>query len=436
MESYKLLSKYKYGSDGRNRKTENELEDEYQKRITSFYTVVTNLHPLLVNKHNLEMDKNLKRSPMESNYPIFWVTTPEMIKLTNNILTQSKSINELTNNNNLPNIAIESYLKSLLTSEIFFTNEIEGVHTNPEEIETIIWKNEAETKLSRRLESTIRKYQTSLSGEQHQINTLEDIKRVYDQLLDGEIQESKKPDGLLFRNSFVYIGNSSKTVHLPPDNEQKINKALLELILFMNDDDITTPLIKSIVTHFMFENTHPFLDGNGRTGRYLLSSYISNKIDSFTGLTISTAIHNHVQKYYKLFQEAGDIENRGDVTYFIIGMLKIISDGQKNVINQLKLRGQNLDKNFENINLKYPDLTNNKKSILYLLLQSKLFTNDSLNSGIQDREIEQLLHENDGISRRDFKEAIAELENKEKLIKTLKKRPLQHTIVDEILVKN
>lgn len=436
MGSYKLLSKFKYGENGNTRLTDEQIDEEYIKRLTGYSTVVTNMHPTLVDKQKLEVGIQASKSLSQTNYPIFWVTTPKMMNLIDTIHQLSHAIDSMINTNQLPPVAISSYLRAMLTNEIFFSNEIEGVHTNPNEIETIVWDAQNNDKeKNRRLESTIRKYTTSLKGEQHQINKLSDIRDVYDQLLDEEISEDDKPDGNIFRKSFVYIGNAGKAVHLPPDNEQDIETALNELIIFMNSDSIT-PLIKSIVTHFMFENTHPFKDGNGRTGRYLLSSYLSKKIDNYTGLTISTAIHTHVQEYYKLFRTAGDVENRADLTEFIIGMLKIIADGQREVLKQLQIRLDSMNDNFKNLKHLFPKLSEEKLSIIFILLQSKLFAQGSSmgeNNGIQDRELRELV-KSDGISRRRFSELMDSLENDDRLIKTVSKRPLQHILLDEYLI--
>ncbi len=181
----------------------------------------------------------------------------------------------------------------------------------------------------------------------------------------------------------------------------------------------------------MFENTHPFKDGNGRTGRYLLSSYLSKKLDSFTGLTISTSIHNHVQKYYQLFRDAGNIENRGDLTNFIDGMLDIIIDGQQSVITQMQSRKSKLDENMKHIQKLYPTLNDDYNSILYIFLQSKLFT-DGKKNGIQDRQLAEIAKNSRNISRRAFKTIIDDLTDK-KIITLVSSNPLQHVLSDNCI---
>ena len=88
------------------------------------------------------------------------------------------------------------------------------------------------------------------------------------------------------------------------------------------------PVFKAIITHFMFENTHPFNDGNGRFGRYLLASDLAQSLDELTGLSISTEISKNVRKYYKAFRETSRPSNRAEATLFVQDMLAIIIAAQ------------------------------------------------------------------------------------------------------------
>ena len=60
------------------------------------------------------------------------------------------------------------------------------------------------------------------------------MRKLYDHLLVGEIATTDLPDGVLFRNSFVRIGNDLKTVHVPKSNEKQFEPDLLNWIKFVN----------------------------------------------------------------------------------------------------------------------------------------------------------------------------------------------------------
>ena len=434
--SYLPLSRFKYNNNGTGRKSPQEIDDEYHLRLSGPSTVRTALFPALENTSLLDEAAIEKRSISIAKYPIYFVETHKINLLVANILRNSMQITKLANHNELPQVAINSYLKKLLSNEIIFTNEIEGVETNPKEIGTIIGnlKNRP-GRVEKRLESTIRKYHDSITARMRQIDTLKDYRDIYDELLRGEIPPEKLPDGKRFRNSFAFIGTGSHAVHIPPINEAEIETALEQLIIFMNNDDLVT-LEKAIITHFMFENTHPFLDGNGRTGRYLLSSYLSSKLDPFTGLSVSTAIHNNLSAYYRLFQEADNIENRAELTFFLEGMLKIIEHGKLEVIQELESAKEQLHVTGEKLYSKFANLNDEMKDILYLLLQSYLFT-ESVTYGIQDRDIVQVLKKGSKQTPRSrTKRMINQLEA-DGLITSVSKNPLQHvlskTILDQIL---
>lgn len=414
---YQLLSIYKYNGGGPSHTME-AVDKEYQHRLQGYSTVVTQMYPTLdVNEYD-----QIER------YPLFFVQTNAMISMVNGISRNSKQIKQLANS--LPGIAEKSYRQKLLTQEIFYTNEIEGVKTTKQEIGTVVGDLNLKKAPQRRLTSTVRLYNTTISGQSFQIHELADFRTIYDQLLQGEIPKNKLPDGKLFRNQQVFIGNDLKKVHTPPQTETEIQEKLSALITFLNSDDILD-LLKAIATHFMFENTHPFLDGNGRMGRYLLSTYLANKLDTYTGLSVSTAIHAEQNGYYNAFKEADDSQNRADVTLFILKMLGIISQEQGEVIRNLTQLTNALDQVFKQIqSLK---LTTLDSTILYLFSQSKLFAED-VSMGIKDTEMTDFLFRDDPkkFHKKDIRDAIQRLEQNDFLEK-IKSRPLQHVISSKLL---
>lgn len=432
MSNYLPLSTFKYNQLGQGSKSIAEIDAEYRLRVNGPSSIETNLIPLLTEKKQLQNAAYSGKSVGIKQYPIFFVETKEINYLEYRILENSRMIRELTSSSEIPGVAINSYINSLLTNEIVFTNEIEGVKTNPREIGTIVGEvKKGATKKNRRLESTIRTYQDALNENAQSIKNVEDFRRIYETLLAGEIESDSMPDGKLFRDSFAYIGNQEKAVHTPPDNEKDIQQALQQLVDFMNNDSLIS-LEKAIVTHFMFENTHPFKDGNGRTGRYLLSSYLSSKLDNFTGLAISTAIHDNLSTYYKLFREADDVENRAELTFFISGMLKIIEESQIEIITQLANLRDQLKEQFESLKNSIEDLNEIDKSIIYLLLQSRLFAANDTN-GILDSDIIRLLHK-DGTPKEHVKRRINTLEERSILVK-ISGRPLQHVLNNQLFIE-
>lgn len=423
MEKYVKLSKERFLHPG-NRLTNEELQKIYNHRLNSISSTVTQLFPLLTDKEDYQTNK----------FPIFWIYTKKIVERMYYLQRNSDAIKRIASR--VPQIAQNQFKNSLLLGEITFTNQIEGVKTNEYEVSTLIHqvtsvKPEKEDKTFHRLKSSIRLYLKTQNKGFIQIKKLADIRKIYDQLLEGEIPEEKLPNGKLFRdvlpnNEVFRIGSATTTVHQPPISEKEIQNALISLIDFMNNEEIPA-IMRALVTHFFFENTHPFLDGNGRTGRYLLSTYLSRKYDSFTGFSVSTAIHEWQPTYYRIFKEADQAENRAELTFFIEDFLKILLDQQERVIEVLTDDDQRLEQmciKIKNVVSQFDD-QQAVFEILYLLAQSKLFATN-LQLAIKDNEIIKLNSEND-ISIKRSKAAIKQLEERQ-LISQISARPKQHIL--------
>lgn len=428
---YFPLSKFKYIVQS-NDDPKVITENEYQHRLNAYTVQKTPLFPLL----------SYRSEQQTSKYPIFFLPLPEILSLAEQFRMNSKHIEEIASH--LPYIAISQFLNSLLVSEIFYTNEIEGVKTSKIEIGTVIQENNlnASRKNSvskRHLGSTIKLYQQTQYGKPIQINTLQDFRKIYDTLLKGEITPDRLPNGEIFRDRLpngevLTIGSATKGVHRPPASEDKIQHALTALIEFMNDDHMPA-LFKALITHFFFENTHPFLDGNGRMGRYLLSSYLSSKFDCFTGFSVATAIHAHVQQYYRDFIEADNADNYADLTLFIQSLLAIlVSQQQENLITMRQLKdelddAQGMIQDWVTQNqTTFPKNISAKLvgQVLYYLAQSKLFSYQS-SLGIKDNEIIEK-NKRKGIAMAKTRRAITFL-TEASAIKLISKKPKQHEIL-------
>ena len=108
----------------------------------------------------------------------------------------------------------------------------------------------------------------------------------------------------------------SNAAYVPPLVED-LADCLKDLELFINNEEIDTPdLIKIAMIHYQFESIHPFLDGNGRIGRLLISLYLQSKkyLDN-PCLYISFFFEKNRDLYY---QKLNDVRVKND----IIGWIK------------------------------------------------------------------------------------------------------------------
>lgn len=97
------------------------------------------------------------------------------------------------------------------------------------------------------------------------------IRTLHKELLGGVRGQQRDPGN--FRKSQVHIGSDRRFIPPPP---QEAYQCLCELEKRINEDSSIDPLIFCFMIHYQFETIHPFLDGNGRVGRVLLSLMIFN----------------------------------------------------------------------------------------------------------------------------------------------------------------
>ena len=130
------------------------------------------------------------------------------------------------------------------------------------------------------------------------------ICEMHARLLQSGRGGSKSPGE--FRRSQNWIGGS-RTGDAPfvPPPPLEMEKCLNELELFMHEEGSRLPaLIKAGLLHVQFETIHPFLDGNGRIGRLLVTLYLcANGALRSPLLYLSLFLKTHRADYYRLLQE-------------------------------------------------------------------------------------------------------------------------------------
>ena len=397
------------------------IEEEYIKRIENPATLITELKINPMKKGNKILDKE---------YSLFYVNLLELSLLQEKILQNSNKISYISNK--LPQIVIKEIIMKILSNELYKTNKIEGIETVKSEIHSSLKDNRISNKKSNKLDGIIKKYKDIMENnfeDTEHIDSLSSFRKIYDEMFeDFEKSGNYKLDGKYFRKYTVKVINGlGNIIHIGVNGEEAIEKNIEDLIRFMNRKDIPF-LIKASISHFFFEYIHPFYDGNGRFGRYLLSLYLARKLDNLTAFSVSYSISRNLDDYYKSFVEVEDVTNYGEITFFVENILKTIKNGQEMIIELLNDSVMRFKHSMEILDELTKELSEKENIILQIYLQNYLFndfeelTNVELTSTIGD------------LTQQTINKYTQELEKKGYLVK-IKQRPLTYALSEKITEK-
>ena len=394
------------------------IEDEYTKRIENPATFITELKISPIKRGNKILDKE---------YSLFYLNLIEHTLLQEIIIKNSNKINLISNE--LPQIAVKDIIIKILSNELYKTNKIEGIESSKSQIYSSLKENGKSNKKENKLDGIIKKYQDIMENNfedtQH-IDSLSSFRKIYDEMFkDFEKSGNYKLDGKYFRKDTVKVINGlGNTIHMGVNGEEAIEKNIEDLIYFMNRKDISF-LVKASISHFFFEYIHPFYDGNGRFGRYLLSLYLARKLDILTAFSVSYSISKNLDDYYKSFVEVEDVNNYGEITFFVENILKTIKIGQKMIIELLNDSVMRFKHSMEILNELTKDLSEKENIMLQIYLQNYLF-NDF--EEITNVELSYIIGD---LTQQTINKYTQELEKKGYLVK-IKQRPLTYTLADKI----
>ncbi len=315
---------------------------------------------------------------------LFLATPRELSVLNEHVLQLERRVSQALNA--LPHIAQGALVRSLVIDEVVCTNELEGIHSTRRQISDLLEEvtptsgptessGPKEALKTKRFRELARLY-LELSDQSHVVPTSpKDIRTIYDRIMLGEDLRGNEPDGIMFRAEGVdVIGTGSRVIHTGFSPESKIIDGIQRMIGLANSDDIPKTY-SAILSHFIFECIHPFYDGNGRTGRYLLALYLSRSLSLLTTLSLSRTIAENRSRYYRSFREAEAKLNHGELTMFVIDMLEYVQAAQESIIDDLGLKLAQISTVSERLD----GLTSQGRSrrqeleMLYQLAQYRLF---------------------------------------------------------------
>lgn len=243
----------------------------------------------------------------------------------------------------IPNV--ELFISMYVRKEALMSSQIEGTQATLEDvldplIETNTNRNVADVvNYIKATEFAIKRLQ-----ELPLCNRL--IKETHAVLMSGVRGQEKSPGE--FRYSQNWIGSQGSAIknarYIPPAPEDMV-EAMSDLEKYINADDEMDALIRAALIHYQFETIHPFLDGNGRVGRLLITLFLmEKKVLTTPALYISYFLKKNRIEYYDRMTE---VRTKGNyeqwVKFFLQALMESAEDATATIDELIALHDANAD---------------------------------------------------------------------------------------------
>lgn len=171
------------------------------------------------------------------------------------------------------------------------------------------------------------------------------IREIHSMLMTGA-RSSHFSDPGEFRRSQNWIGGTkpSEASFVPPPVEE-MKSALGDFEKFLYDESSTVPLIYVALAHAQFETIHPFLDGNGRTGRLLITLLLyKRELLEHPVLFLSSYFKRHQKVYYSKLDGYHNDQVEDWLNFFLDGVIETANESISISRKIRKLRDEDTDK--------------------------------------------------------------------------------------------
>jgi Fic family protein len=252
---------------------------------------------------------------------------------------------------------VDIFIEMHIAKEATLSSKIEGTRTELEEAIKLGSDIAPERKDDWQ---EVHNYIEAMNFSINKLNTLPVSTRLFKEahkiLMKGVRGEHRNPGE--FRTSQNWIGGATiKDARYIPPVHTEINELMSDLENFLHNDQLDVPvLIRTAIAHYQFETIHPFLDGNGRIGRLLITLYlVSSGFLSKPSLYLSDYFEKNRQLYY---DNLNRIRVKNDlahwIKFFLVGIIETSENGIDTFKSILKLKEQIEDRKINTLGKKLP----------------------------------------------------------------------------------
>lgn len=238
----------------------------------------------------------------------------------------------------------EMYLAMYVRKEALLSAQIEGTQCTFDDI-----LNPANAELVKKDVADVVAYVRATAYAVERMKTLplctRLLKETHEVLLDGTRGQEKNPGQT--RTSQNWIGPAGCTLkdasYVPP-NVDDMTDALVEMDQFVNEKHDIDPIVKAALVHYQFETIHPFLDGNGRIGRLLITLSLMND-DVLSGAIFYPSYQLKLRRG-EYYARLTDVRERGAyaewIEFFCSCLLASAEDAIRAMESLVDLRSKNV----------------------------------------------------------------------------------------------